>query len=73
VPRATLRDYVKRLFGRRVYRCAECGRRFHDRPSESAAGLARRRIALLAPPVADLGLGALAEAMPLVARLATAA
>jgi transposase-like protein len=33
VPRRSLRDHLARLFGRRVYRCQECGRRFYDRPS----------------------------------------
>lgn len=37
VRRAGLRDYVHRFLGRRVYRCAECGIRFYDRPIERRA------------------------------------
>jgi hypothetical protein len=40
VPRRGLRDRLARLFGRRVYRCEECGRRFYDRPSSGAPGAA---------------------------------
>jgi DNA-directed RNA polymerase subunit RPC12/RpoP len=32
VRRAVLRDYVNRLLGWRVYRCADCDTRFYDRP-----------------------------------------
>jgi predicted RNA-binding Zn-ribbon protein involved in translation (DUF1610 family) len=32
-PRVRTLDRLARLFGRRVYRCRECRRRFYDRPT----------------------------------------
>jgi predicted Zn-ribbon and HTH transcriptional regulator len=37
VPREDTVDHVRGLFGWRVYRCRDCGARFHDRPVERTA------------------------------------
>jgi hypothetical protein len=63
VPRKALRDYLARLFGKRVYGCGACGRRFHDRPTSRPTSFLRRRLSVLTSPAADLDWGTVGDAL----------
>jgi hypothetical protein len=56
VPRKTTLDYLARLLGWRVYRCATCQARFYDRPTPTVPRIA----AVTSPELVEL-VGGLAQ------------